>query len=455
MIRKWLAGGFCLGLMTIALPAWAEGGGSVLTLPQVIERAEAHNLDLVVLREKRVQASGQLRKAWAAILPQLSAAGSYTRNSDEAVLGFPDFSAGFDVANLPDGGIAVIPRAVVETTLQPYNQWGAVAQATLPLLVMPAYYGIGAASSAVDLTEASVRYAKDELLFGVAQAYYGAVTTQRLVELAKKQLEAATEQERVAKVRFEAGDLFKVAYLRAGVDRAKAEQDLRRAENALVTVKLALTTLAGLEGDFSVETPAAVQAPTDAEQALVDKAMSTRNDLVASAKAVELAERAVKATWWSFAPVLSANGQYRWTNVKGFTGEETSWLVQVTAAISLFDGGARYGDLEINESKAREARAALENARRRIVQEVKSSMVDVHSAQANLVKAREQARLAQENAALVKTQFDAGAATYLDVTDANTALYGAELGAVTEELNLALAALRLSKSVGALGLSKS
>lgn len=80
--------------------------------------------------------------------------------------------------------------------------------------------------------------------------------------------------------------------------------------------------------------------------------------------------------------------------------------------------------------------------------------MNVYSAQANLVKAREQARLAQENAVLVRSQFDAGATTYLDVTDANTAVYGAELGVVTEELNLALAALRLSKSVGALGLSK-
>jgi multidrug efflux system outer membrane protein len=48
----------------------------------------------------------------------------------------------------------------------------------------------------------------------------------------------------------------------------------------------------------------------------------------------------------------------------------------------------------------------------------------------------------------VDVSFKAGTATYLEVTDANTALAAAETGFVGETLNASLAALRVLKAAG-------
>ena len=96
-----------------------------------------------------------------------------------------------------------------------------------------------------------------------------------------------------------------------------------------------------------------------------------------------------------------------------------------------------------------EAHHALRGARAKAEDELRRALLDLESARANRVKAEEQLKLARENAALVKSTYDAGAATYLEVTDANSALLGAELTFLSETLNADLAVLKLQKAAGA------
>jgi outer membrane protein TolC len=64
------------------------------------------------------------------------------------------------------------------------------------------------------------------------------------------------------------------------------------------------------------------------------------------------------------------------------------------------------------------------------------------------VKAEEQLRLARENGALVRTNFEAGVATYLEQSDAITAVLNAALQLINERLNAQLAVLRLERAAG-------
>lgn len=448
-------------LVLLGTRAMAEEGGvpaapPIMTLPDVLARAETSCLDVRLLDEKLVQAEAALGKAWSAVLPTLQGVGSYTRNSVASVIPFPDFRAGFgpspsappDVNDL--GSLRVYPTSVLNIEVQPQDQWAGVAQASMPLFLAPAYYAIAAARRAVALTENGVAHAKNELFFGIAQLYYGAVATARVVELAERQLGGATESERVARSRYEAGELVRMGYLRAGVDRARAEQDLQRAKNAYATTHLALATLVGIDEPFSVEAPAAVAAPDGDEQRLIDEALGARKDLIASRMGSQVADRMLMATWWKFAPIIAVNGAYRWMNFAGFAGENKTWAVTVNAIWTLYDGGLRHDEIREAKSRAREADVQLAKVERAVRQDVRASTLELESARANLTKANEQNRLATEGAALAGQLFAAGAATYLDVVDANNAAFAAGVAAVTEELNVQVASLKLAKAIGKL-----
>jgi outer membrane protein TolC len=341
-----------------------------------------------------------------------------------------------------------------DISVQKKDQFGALVQASMPLLAMPAYYGIGAAKSGVEATHEQATFNRNELFLSISQAYYGAVASRRLIEVAYQQVQAQLEQERVSRVRFEVGEVPKVDWLRASVARSQAEKDLLRAKNAFVSTKLALQALTGVKERFDVLPPEEVQVPDGQVDDLVRTGLERRKDLQASRSQVELTDRLVKAAWWQFAPVLSTQGQLTWANVSGFTGSNLNWNVQLVASLNVFDGLRRYADLSDARSRRRQAEAARANLAREVTRDVKASLLDLETARSNLLQAKSQADLASESADLVLAQYEAGVATYLDVTDALSTRFAAEVSVVTEQLNVQVASLKLSRAIGRYGVEQ-
>jgi outer membrane protein TolC len=420
-----------------------------LTLAEVLASARANNTDVAVLEERIAQADALSSRARAALLPSLNANVAFTLNGVEAVLPFADPTAGYTQQPRGDGSgtVDLIPNRSLLVTIQPRTQLSAGAQLAVPLVVVPAWLGIKNAQQAHEAVTKDVERARQALLSGIAQTYLQAVSAQRLVTLARTQLETAQAQERIAQVRYQAGAVPKIAALRTGVDLARARQQVRQAENGYATARLVLQQLAGLKEDFDVVPPAPVAPPPGEVDALVEQALATRPDLAASRMQVDIAERAVRSTKWEWAPTIAAVGSAQWTSVAGLTGQQANWLAQVTASFSLFDGG-RYARLREGRSRVRQASAASEGLRRQVEREVRTAVLNLQTAQANLAPAQEQERLAVENASLVDTQFRAGAATYLDVVDANTVRFAAGVASVSEELGVQTATLRLLEAMG-------
>src|SRR5690606_23534620 len=194
-------------------------------------------------------------------------------------------------------------------------------------------------------------------------------------------------QERVARARFEVGEVPKVGWLRAAVARSQAEQDLVRAKNAFSSAKHAIAQLTGIEEPFDVVMPKTVPPPEGSVEDLLRVGLENCKDLKAARAQEELADRLVKSAWWQFAPVLSAQGQFIWANVAGFTGTNTSWNVQLVASLNIFDGLRRYAGLDDARSARRQAEANRKNLAREVVRDIKTSLLDLESARANLAKA--------------------------------------------------------------------
>jgi outer membrane protein TolC len=75
-------------------------------------------------------------------------------------------------------------------------------------------------------------------------------------------------------------------------------------------------------------------------------------------------------------------------------------------------------------------------------------VLDLESARANALKAKEQRDLAAENQRLVDVSYRAGAATAVEQADAVAALRNAEIAQLTETLSAQVAALRVLRAAG-------
>jgi outer membrane protein TolC len=433
--------------------------GPLLTYEEALRQAQARSLDLEQARAQLEQAKVIGWKVWARHLPQISAGATWTHNSEEARIPFPSGPLVRDMGSSqgpPAGGAiagAPTPYAIQysrvdDVVLQKQDQLGAQVQATMPLIAPELWFGISAAGAGQKQAELSVEVARRDILFGMAQLYHGAVLAKQASRITERQLAIAREHEKDARIRFEAGSMPKVALLRAEIDRARAEQDLRAAQAGYASARVALATMLGSKDDaFDVEVPAEPGLPPPSEK-LEETALRDRPDVLAAGAALAAAEKGRSSTWSRYLPSVGAFGRWQWANIGGFTGKQDSWAVGLAASWTLFDGTLREAELQEAGAKVAFADAGKRSAELRARDEVVRARLDLEAAVANRDKAREQVELARENQKLVEVNFKAGAATYLEVSDANTQLTSAELATVVEDVRSRLAALRLLKAAG-------
>ncbi len=432
----------------------------VLTLREAIDSARTQNLDILQL-DAKVQAARQLTwKAWSSYLPQINAAGQVARNQYEVSFALP---SGYWVRDMgtqqgPAGGgsvpgeptdFIVSPSSVSQSTVVPLVQTTGQVKLTQALLAPQAIVLIQNAYKAERTIDYNVQQARRDILFGVAQLYYGVASLQELSAVQERQVVLTKERERDARVRFEAGTGTKVGLLRAEIDRAQAEEDLKRSQIDFQRARLALATALDRADDFDIVIPTAPQQPTGSD--LEKQALDLRPDVKAAAEALDLAQGERTRIYMQYLPSIGAFGAYSYASTSTFNPNAFTWQVGLGLTWTILDGGLREASIREQTAKIAEADAYKRLVDLKAVNRVKEAQLDLQGAVANRAKARERTGLAQENARLVDVAYKAGAATYLESTDSVQTLRQAEVGLVAESLNVDLATLKLLNAVGAFG----
>ncbi|SEU38692.1 Outer membrane protein TolC [Myxococcus fulvus] len=404
----------------------------LLSLTEALELAEKQSPSLDAARARLQQSRELGNKAWSGYLPSITASGSYTRFPMELSFTLP-------------GAPGPIPLQKQNQLAGQLNAQQAVLVPTLWPAIKNAYLG----ERAAELTAENTRR---ETLFAVAQAYLGAASLREAMAVQEQLLEVRRGFERDAKNRFEVGDVERLALLRATLDRKEAEQEVVRSRNAYANAKSALAALLGRPVDFDVAPPqaTAVAVPAEAKDAASAEktALERRPDVAAARINVDVAKGGRKQVLAEYLPSLHATGAYSATNTAGLTGQTTTWTAGLALSWNLFDGGLREANLRESSGKIAEANADLRGAEEQIRDQVRKARSELETAEVNLATAEERVKLAVESARLAKESFDAGASTYLQVTDVNATLAGAQLSSVAEALNVQLSRLALARAMG-------
>jgi outer membrane protein TolC len=432
-----------------------------LTLREAIEAARTQNLDIQQLNARVEQAREYSWKAWSFYLPQVNLGVQVVRNQYEVTFDLPSGYWVRDVApdtsqSGPPAGqgvpgnpstYVVYPSGVANTVVTPLTQWQGQAKLTQALVAPQVIVAIQNAYKAERVVDYNVQQARRDILFAVAQLYYGVAGLQELAAVQERQVVLTKERERDSRVRFEAGTGTKVGLLRAEIDRAQAEEDLKRAQIDYQRAKLALATALDRPDDFDIVIPRTPERPVGTD--LEKQALDLRPDVKAAAEALELAKGERTRLYMQYLPSIGGFGAYNYLSTTAFTPNAFTWQVGLGLTWTILDGGLREASIREATAKVAEADAAKRQTDLKAVERVKQAELDLEAAVANRAKAKERTALAQENARLVDVAYKAGAATYLESTDSVQTLRQAEVGLVAESLNVDLATLKLLNAVGA------
>ena len=419
----------------------ADATGPVITLDEALQVAGERNLDLKALSAQLDQAGEITWKALSLYLPQVTVGASYTRQDEVHLpLAIP--------AGNPDASGAFSTFYLDPVEFQRKDLLGVQANATQTLFSARLYFAIRGAKESQHAAVKSLENGRRQVLFGVARAYYAAASLKEALGVTGRLLEIAQRQEKDARVRYQAGAIAKVGFIRAQIDRARAEEDVKRSQAAYLSAKVALASLLDRDTAFEVAPPPQPSLPGGDLDGLVNQAIDTRPDIQAAHIQVHAAEESRNSVHSRLLPDIQLFGKYQWANQKGFNNQSSAWSGGVQLQWTIFDGLLLESDAREADAKIAEAAAREEGAKVGVRQEVSQALLDLESAQANAQKSKEQRDLAAENQRLVDVAFRAGTATAVEEADATAQLRNAEIQVTTDSLNAQLAALAVLNAVG-------
>lgn len=428
-----------------AAAARDAGTARELTLDDALAMARKANRSLTVEQARLAQAQTNVEQAWAALFPTISAQGKYTRNNTQFKFSAPvtDPRTGMMVIDPATGG-----PLVRSLTIQPTNQLDAALVATTPLIAPPAYPALEAVKTSVRASEANFEAAQAQVLFSVAQTFYAAAIADEVLVARRSSVEVARATLKNAQTRFAAGTVTKVDVDRAELAVVRAEQAEREAKNGQAQTYRTLATLIQMQEPFRVSAPAQPSLAKQGEPGTLDLALRLRPEFRALQLSLESADAQRRAYAWRWAPTLSAFGNARAFNYDNFAAKHYAWAVGAQLDWVLFDGGVRDAQRHLAAAQAREAAARADLLRDTIRDDLANTGSQLETKRHGQAAAERSVALARETLDLVRTQYEAGSATQIDLLQAQDNLVAAQEALAQAHFDVAVAELTLRRTTG-------
>lgn len=209
------------------------------------------------------------------------------------------------------------------------------------------------------------------------------------------------------------------------------------ANQARAVARQSLESLTGLtpsEGSLPLADDAMGDEP---DLAALEPALTRLPAVRAAALETRAAEKSASAAWAALAPTVAGTAAERLTNATAFTGKVASYSLAVSATWTL-DPSAYFA------ARAQgSARAAAEVREKRAEQQARDELhtawQEVRADVAKLRAARAEAEASARALVLARERYQAGAATQLDVQQAERDAFSSEVSRIGAQADLAYA----------------
>jgi outer membrane protein len=411
------------------------------TLAELIDIAEHNNPRTRIVWERAKQKADELGIAKSAYYPVLAGVAAF---SDERIISpFPKPLAprGYTMVEVP----AVVPEVTLDYLIFDFGKREAK---------------VDAATAEKLAAGANFIQTNQQVAFAVASAYYKLLTQQERLDAAQQTLKTAQTTQDAAEAQLLNGRSTLPDVLNARAETSQAVFDLESADGDEKIARVTLTEELGVEpspnitiaGQNDAPLPDALTLPIDA---LIERAMAERPDLMAQVAEIRAADDAIRSAKSEYLPkvVLSANAAQTsiWPTVDyGQLGNvsEPTWSAALAVEWRLFDGGARKNEVAAAQSQKRAAQDELREKRDQSVREVWTAYIAFRTALRKQQAAVALLDSANSSYSASLEAYKYGVKNLIDVVTAEKQLALARYSGVSARSQLFLEAVDLEFSTG-------
>jgi outer membrane protein TolC len=292
-------------------------------------------------------------------------------------------------------------------------------------------------------------------IYDIKAGYYEVLQTMKLADVQEKALERSQEQLRITETRYELGSAALSDVLKARVSEGEARLALINAENNYKVAIANLNYLVGMdiERQYRVDTTVTVQETDYTLENSIQTAME-QNPVLQSYKAsMDASRNNVRAAWGGFLPNLNFNFSTSYYQVGEFEFGEIysanhNYRYGLTLSLNIFDRFLTKRNVSVAKAALNTDKFNYNNFVNNLKLLVTRSYLNLERAQLAMEVSRDKLTSAQEDYKLAQERYSLGAATILDLLNAEVSLKTAESDLIDSEYNLNLAVADLERALG-------
>ncbi|OGC77010.1 MAG: hypothetical protein A2Z27_01160 [candidate division Zixibacteria bacterium RBG_16_50_21] len=317
------------------------------------------------------------------------------------------------------------------------------------------YYNLANKYSSKSSSDYGLLFNKQTLIYDVKLSYFNYLRNKMLLEVQKEVVKRGEQQLKIAQSRFELGSASKSDFLKAKVQYGQDQLALVQAENQVQVAKANLNAIMGqsVDQDFDIQeelgqTPMALGYDESVKLAYKNHPTirQSESDLDASESNVGIARS-------GYLPTVSLDAGRSWSGLslgdfRTLSDNDRYWYLSLRVSFNVFEGFQTQTSYLNARNQVKIAKETLEKTKSDVALEVKQAYLAIEEGRKSISVAEENVQAAEEDLNLVQEKYRLGAASILELLDAQVSFQTAKSDHIQRLFDYNLAVARLERAIG-------
>jgi outer membrane protein len=437
--------------LLLSMLAYAADDG--ITLQQALDRAATSAASVRGAELGADAAQARTVVARSALLPMVQAQAGLQVWDSKAQFSFAgDGSETPDCTGIPAPFDALCSSLGTPMVVREQVTWSVTARVIQPLTgLVSGVMQARAARAGLDASEAAEKQAVWGATFQAMDAWFSAIEADAQLGVAKAQVEVLEARARVVDASVAAGAAVRNDALQVGLALGRARQGALAVASMGQAARGRLSVAIGGDGSPIAplgDIPAPALASLPPVEALVTQALAERPDLDGLRAQADAARSSALATSWGRLPQISALGSYTHQEGQALGQPKDSGFFGLNAEWTVWAWDRQGAQTRAAQAQAAQVQVQIEATEAMARMEVATRRDAVETARANWEVAKSAVVQADENVSLFRLRYDSGAATTLELLDAEASAVRARSEEVSARVGVLRAEAALELAVG-------
>ena len=411
----------------------------VFTIDECIQMTLKTNPDLISAENYYKSAKNSVWTAWGNFLPNVGTNLGYAR-----VRRGPSSTPGINPAT---GQLVTF-----EGTTKGYS---AGINASMDLFNLSNVFALYRANALKNSGYDNYILAKQNLIVSVKQSYLELLKAKMLLEIQKDAVQRGEQQLKIAQSRYELGSASLSDVLKAKVQYGNEKLALIVAQDNVKLSQAKLNALIGRDINLPLEVEDVLMSPeiNYTYEAALQEAMQNNYEYKRAYQDLRAAKHNLKMAVSNWLPTVSLSYRYGWSNenldmLGYFLKKDYDQTISGSLNFNIFNGFQNKAATSNAKLDARYAQENYRQTKENVALEVKDAYLTIQQAKEKLDLTGESVRSAKEDLDLVQEKYNLGAATILELLDAEVSFKQAKSDEVQALFDYNMAVAKLEKAIG-------